>query len=288
MDSHTAREELLRLVREADASANNGSVPFAADRAALLIAVDEYPHLDLSIYEAQLDHYAERVSAALPRGAAADDPRGRLAAMRRVLFEDEAFHGDRENYQDVRNSYLNEVLDRKLGIPISLGAVMLGVARRLSWPLAPVNFPGHFLLCYRGEGAALAVDPFHGGLILGRTDLVERWQATTRTPAPSPDLMLRVADAASVVVRMLNNIWLVHAGAHRYQLAALAKEKVALLEPHEPAHERDLGYLLAGAGNVDAAARRLRAYLDRAPCAPDREQVRLHLARLGNYRFDHS
>jgi len=255
----------------------------------LLLALDEYPYLDLESYEAQLEEYARRVADALAAvRSGSNDPRAHLAALRRVLFEEEAFHGDRETYQDVRNSYLNEVLDRKLGIPISLGAVMIGVARRLGWPIVPVNFPSHFLLRYGGEGSVLAVDPFHGGLILGRADLVERWQAATRAPAPPLDVMLRPASPSAMVVRMLNNIWMVHANAHRYRLAALAKEKVALLEPAEPGHERDLGYLLAGAGEIEQASTHLAGYLSRAPHAPDQQRVREHLARLGGCRKDRS
>lgn len=278
-----AREELIRLLARAESGAVAKSAePFPADQAALLLALDEYPHLDLASYEAQLADYAERVAKAIPAGRSASEPRERLAALRRVLFEEEAFHGDRETYQDIRNSYLNEVLDRKLGIPISLGAVMIGVARRLGWALEPVNFPSHFLLRCSQGGNVLAVDPFHGGLILGRADLVERWQAATRAPAPPIDVMLRPATPVAMVVRMLNNIWMVHANAHRYRLAALAKEKVALLEPSDPGHARDLGYLLAGAGEIEQAGARLADYLSRAPHAPDRERVQQHLARLGD------
>jgi regulator of sirC expression with transglutaminase-like and TPR domain len=254
-------------------------VPFPHDRAALLIAVDEYPFLDLKTYEERLDDYAQRVAQAHSRSRS-EDTRMRLAALRRVIFEEEGFHGNREQYYDVRNCYLNEVLDRHLGIPITLAALLIGVARRLDWELEPVNFPAHVLLRCRTENEDLAVDPFHGGLIIGRTELADRWTRATNTPAPSVQTMLRPAEPSSVLVRMLNNIWMMHANAHRYGVAALAKEKVALIEPGDPGHERDLGYLLAGAGQVEAAVSRLAGYLERAPHASDRERVRRHLDRL--------
>lgn len=280
MQPREAREELLQLLSAAASSQN--SEPFPLDRAGLLLAVDEYPFLPFALYEAQLDGYAERTVQVLGTSPDQQDPRAQLAALRRVLFEEEAFHGNREQYYDVRNSYLNEVLDRKLGIPISLGAVMVGVGRRLGWRLDPVNFPNHFLLRLASPDEVLAVDPFHGGLILGQEDLEERWRQATGLPIPSVEALLRPASPSAVVVRMLNNIWMVHANARRFPLAILAKEKIALIEPSNPAHDRDLGYLWAGARDSHRAVSHLERYLQRAPNAPDRELVLTHVAELSN------
>ncbi|MCC2671216.1 MAG: hypothetical protein K0Q72_3687 [Armatimonadetes bacterium] len=281
MDPHQAREELLHLLAPggsgASADLRSG---FPLDRVGLLLAADEYPFLDPSLYESQLEELAARTSEAARAGSSSDEPRVRLGALRRVLFEEEAFHGDRDNYYDVRNSYLNEVLDRKRGIPISLGAVMVGVARRLDWPLASVNFPNHFLLAYVSESEPLAVDPFHGGLILGQEELEERWRAAIGTSPPPLSRMLQPAEPKSVVIRMLNNIWMVHANARRFHLAILAKEKIALIDPEEPDHERELGYLWVGAGDTARGAEHLSRYLSRAPHASDRGLVADHVARL--------
>jgi regulator of sirC expression with transglutaminase-like and TPR domain len=259
---------------------NENPRPFPLDRAALLLAVDEYPALDLRRCEAQLDGYARRVEA---RAAAADpaigEPRRRLSALLRVLFEDEGFKGNRETYYDVRNSYLNEVLDRKLGIPISLATVVLGVARRLGWPLHGINFPFHFLVRYDAPGEALAIDPFDG-LILSEDELLERWRLSTRSEPPSLEQILAPADPHAVLLRMLNNIRGVHVRQRYYASAALATEKMALIEPEVPQHQRDLGYFLAGAGDFWASARHLEDYLARAPHAGDAEQVRTHLHEI--------
>lgn len=276
MQPRDAREELLQLL----SASSQESEPFPLDRVGLLLAVDEYPFLPFAHYEAQLDEYAARTRLYLGGISDPTEPRAQLGVLRRLLFEEEAFHGNREQYYDVRNSYLNEVLDRKLGIPISLGAVMIGVARRLGWSLEPVNFPNHFLLRLAAPDEVLAVDPFHGGLILGLEELEERWRQATGLPAPSPEQLLKAASPPAVVVRMLNNIWLVHAQARRFPLAALAKEKIALIEPHQPVHDRDLGLLWAAAGEAERAAHYLQRYLERSEAAPDRDEVLSHLRQL--------
>ncbi len=271
MSPAEARAELVRLLRE-------DRRPFPLDRAALLLAVDEYPELDPARYEAVLNEYAARAASLAP--GQVGDARARLVALRRVLFEEEAFHGNREEYYDVRNSYLNEVLDRKLGIPISLGAVVLGAARRLDWPLYSINFPGHFLLGYATAEGVLTIDPFHGGLILDDEELAQRWLIATGARPDRIQEHLRPADPRSVLVRMLNNIRLVHTQKREYQRAAVATEKVLLVEPGNAMHERDLGYLLLGARQVDRAVHHLRNYLSRCPGAPDGDTVREHLDNL--------
>ena len=271
MDPAAARAELVRLLESQPA-------PFPLDRAALLLAVDEYPGLSLKPYEAQLDDYAARVSSLLAPGET--EPKCHLKALRQVLFEEEGFHGNREEYYDVRNSYLNEVLERKLGIPISLGMVMLGVARRLGWPVVCINFPNHFLLGYATAEGLLPVDPFHGGLILDDEELCERWRQVSQFRPSNIHAQLHPADPRTVLVRMLNNIRLVHAHKREYRKAVVATEKVVLIEPGNPMHERDLGYFLLGARRVDDAVRHLRSYLARSPQAIDTETVQEHLDNL--------
>ncbi|HTE20887.1 MAG TPA: transglutaminase-like domain-containing protein [Armatimonadota bacterium] len=271
MESAEARRELRRLLDESPE-------PFPFDRAALLLAADADPSLDVRPYEACLDRYAERVGEAA--GAGEPDPRRRLGALRRVVFEDEGFHGNRDDYYDVRNSYLNEVLDRKLGIPISLATVVLGVARRLGWPLHPVNFPQHFLLRYATPDEPLAVDAFHGGLILGADELEERWRFATGYDAPDASRMLEPAAPVGVLVRMLNNIRGIHHQQQDYRGAARATELIGLIDPLNPQHERDLGYFLLKARELEPGITHLERYLERAPHAVDADVVREYLASL--------
>ncbi len=254
--------------------------PFPLDWAALLLAFDEYPRLQLPLYERLLDDYAVAVRARLPNGFLPEsEPLRALATLRQAVYEDAGFRGNREQYYDVRNSYLNEVLDRRLGIPISLALVMLGITRRLGWPVHAVNFPQHFLLAWRSPGTVLPLDTFDG-LVLGAEEVAERWRLATGDVAPDLNEMLTPAEPSMVLIRVLNNIRVVHTRGRRYRLAAMANEKMALLEPENPYHERDLGLLLLGAGDVAAGVSRLENYLQRAPGGEDVPALRERLAHL--------
>ncbi|MGQ0814351.1 MAG: transglutaminase family protein, partial [Gemmatimonadota bacterium] len=130
--------------------------------AALVIAQEEYPQLSPEAYLHRLDLYAEMVKDRLANETAAPVLLGEIS---KLLFEEEHFRGNAEAYYDPRNSFLNDVLDRKLGIPLTLSMVYLEVGWRLGLPVEGVNFPGHFLVRYEGEAVRLLVDPFQGGLI---------------------------------------------------------------------------------------------------------------------------
>ena len=137
-------------------------------RAALVIARTEYPNLDLDAYCARIEDLARRVKRHVPD---LGDPSESVAALNRVLFEEEGFRGNAEDYYDPRNSFLNEVLDRKLGIPITLAVVYMEVARRVGFPLVGVGMPGHFLLKhYDVEGPEIVIDPFNRGSIVTASD----------------------------------------------------------------------------------------------------------------------
>jgi regulator of sirC expression with transglutaminase-like and TPR domain len=250
--------------------------PFPIDRAALLLAVEEYPGLDPQPCQAQLDAYAARVETA----AAGLEPRRRMAALRRVLFEEEGFHGNRDAYYDLRNSYLNEVLERKLGIPITLAAVMLGVAGRLGWPLAGVSFPLHFLVRYVDSDEPLAADPFHGGLLLGREELEERWRLATGSEPPAGEALLPPATPEAILTRMLNNIRIIHAHHQRFDRAAEVTTLMGCIVPEEPEIDRQAGYFLLRAGAPHRARLHLERYLDRAPQSPWAAAVRQQLEAL--------
>src|SRR5215471_13834550 len=141
-------------------------------RAALAIARTEYPHLDSDIYLAVLQGFAQRVRSRLARNPTAPET---IHALNSVIFGEEHFHGNVEDYYDPRNSFLNEVLDRKLGIPITLALVYEEVARRIGLPLFGVGMPGHFLLKhYDVDGGQVILDPFHGGALLTLQECQQR------------------------------------------------------------------------------------------------------------------
>lgn len=209
MEAADARAELLRLLRDHLFAPRD----FPLDRAALLLAVAEYPHLDCALYEERLQGYADRITEHL--GGLAPEPgegRQRLAVLRRIVYEEAGFRGNRDDYYNPQNSYLNEVLDRKLGIPVSLALVVLGIARRLDWPVWPVNFPNHFLVSYIDGDELLALDAFDG-LILGEEELRERWLLSTGSDPPDVAAMLAPTGPSQVLLRSLNNLRMLYSRA---------------------------------------------------------------------------
>src|SRR5262245_22504528 len=141
------------------------AIPLA--EAALLMACEEYPQLEISPYLDQLDEIAAAVKAQVQEG---DSPRDVVAKINDVLFEQFGFRGNEDNYYDPRNSFFNDVLDRRLGIPITLSTVYLEIARRLNFPLVGVGMPGHFVVKYVDRDQEFFLDPFHNGAIMSADD----------------------------------------------------------------------------------------------------------------------
>lgn len=141
------------------------------DRSVLLIARTEYPDLDHARYLSELDRLSGTARRRLPPDR---DPLGVVHVLNALLIDEEGYRGNQEDYYDPRNSFLNEVMDRKLGIPITLSILYLEIARRLGFPLAGVSFPGHFLVRHRSAERDFFLDPFHRGEILLPADLPGR------------------------------------------------------------------------------------------------------------------
>ncbi len=169
--------------------------------AALLFARDAYPHLEVAGYLARLDSLAHRVDVISSR-----NPEDRIEALRQVICVEEEYSGNTIDYYDPRNSYLNEVIDRRRGIPISLSAVWLDIARRLEWPLVGVNFPGHFLLRYEAPAGPIYVDAFDGGAVLTECDLRGRLSSRICGSRRIPPEYLATAGTKAILMRMLNNL----------------------------------------------------------------------------------
>jgi regulator of sirC expression with transglutaminase-like and TPR domain len=134
----------------------------------LMIAQDAYPTLEVTHYLDEIERMSQDVRSQLPRGAAAEE---RIAALNEFLFEQLGFCGNTDDYYDPRNSYLNEVIDRKTGIPITLSVLYIEIGRRVGLPLEGVSFPGHFLVRVQVRGGVLVLDPFSGGLAQSEADL---------------------------------------------------------------------------------------------------------------------
>lgn len=245
--------------------------------AALLIAAEEYPQLAPEPYLRRLDELAERARDRLWDETA---PIVMLQEVSRVLFEEEGFRGNRMEYYDPRNSFLNDVIDRRMGIPITLSIVYLEVGWRLGIPLHGVNFPGHFLVRYAGEAVQLLVDPFQSGMVRFEDeaqDLLDHVYGGSVRMQPD---FLRVADRRAVLVRLLGNLKGNYLNRRDDMRALSAIERILLVRPDSADDERDRGIVLTRLGRDRDAAAALQRYLDLVPDAPDTARVQLLLEQL--------
>ena len=262
--SSSPRGRLAEMAQRPDSS-----IDLAA--AALLIAAEEYPQLQVAPYLRRLDLLAERVGDRLSGETA---PAIVLQELCRVLFREEGFRGNADAYYDPRNSFLNDVLDRRLGIPITLGIVVLEVGRRAGLPLSGINFPGHFLVRYDGEVARLLVDPFDGGRVRWEDEGQELLDRVYGGMVRMRDEFLRPASRADILARVLTNLKGIYLNARDDARALAAIDRILLFRPGAAVELRDRGLLLARTGRTDEAVLELERYLDFSPAAPDAQRVR--------------
>lgn len=234
--------------------------------AALLIAQEQYPTLCVEQYLIRLDLMAEEVQDRLANETA---PLLVLEELILTLFSRHGFKGNREAYYDPRNSFLNDVLDRRLGIPLSLGTVLLEVGWRLGLPLEGVDFPSHFLVRFKGEAVDLLIDPFDGGETRFADQAPELLDRVYAGAVPLKDSYLRVATRRDILVRMLRNLKSLYVDLGDDAKALSTVERILLLRPDLPGERRAEGILLARLGRGDEALTQLQAYLDVAPDGGD-------------------
>jgi regulator of sirC expression with transglutaminase-like and TPR domain len=246
--------------------------------AALLIAKEEYPDLDVGAYLGRLDDMAAEVRARMPDPG---DSRQVVATLNNVLFQSQGFHGNTENYYDLRNSFLNEVLDRHTGIPITLSAVYLAVGRRAGVALHGVGMPGHFLVKHvAAESEELVIDPFNAGAILLPEDcqrILDRLFEGRLRLEPGH---LQVIGTRQTLARMLRNLKAIYFGAHQYGKALSVVDRLLILDPGCPSEIRDRGLLFCQIKEYRRAAENLERYLRLCPGAEDSDVIRSHLRSL--------
>jgi regulator of sirC expression with transglutaminase-like and TPR domain len=230
------------------------------DRAALLLARTEYPALDIGGQLARLDALAARAQCGshLP-------PRVNIANLNRLLFEEEGFTGNEKDYDDPRNSYLNDVLDRKTGIPITLSLLYQEVARRCGVPVAGVGFPGHFLVKYLLPGGDIVVDPFQQGAILSRKDCEEKLKAQFGEEAEFRPAFLRVASPPQVLGRLLNNLKGTYFRRKDFAKVLVMIEMALAVDPASRQEIHDRAMICFLLRRYQDAMADLRAYLKIAP-----------------------
>lgn len=258
------REEFARI-----ASGRDDAIDLAT--ASLWIAAEEYPQLDVASALQGLDGLSERVHLAL---SGADTVEDRIDALARVLYEDEGFHGNTEAYYDPRNSYLNEVLERRTGIPITLAIVMMAIGQRAGIEMAGIAFPGHFLVKCLAADEDIVVDPFVGRRLAAPECEARLQKALGRSIALDPGLHLRAASPREVLVRVLTNLKQIYSRARDYPRTLACCDRILLLEPNAPNELRDRGMLYEQMEYTAAAAADYDRFLQLVPSDPAAEIVR--------------
>jgi regulator of sirC expression with transglutaminase-like and TPR domain len=260
-------------------SAKDQEIPLFST--ALLIAQDEYPLLDRTAYEARLHDYTNRLEGLLRDITAAP---AQLRCLNQFVFDELGFSGDEQDYYDPRNSYLNDVLDRRLGNPISLAVVQIELAQRLGVPLQGISFPGHFLVRLPLDEGIVVLDPFQKGRSLDAAELRRR----ARTHLDTHDIddarlarMLEPASHRAILTRMLRNLKGVYIEREQWDKALRCSDRLLTLDAHQPGEYRDRGNFYLRMGHVNAARADLKRYVALAPHADDVDAISLQLSELG-------
>jgi regulator of sirC expression with transglutaminase-like and TPR domain len=257
------------------AGAAEGTVRLA--EAALWVAAEKYPDLDVAAWLRRLDALGEGARSRMRPEATADEA---AAALRMLLAEEEGLRGNAEDYYDPRNSFLNDVLERRLGIPITLSVIYIDVAARAGVSVRGVGLPGHFIVRLTRQGAVRLLDPFHGGAVIGEADCHALVRQARGPDAPFDEAWLRPVTTPEIVVRMLANLKAIYARRGDWPPALRAVECLVTLRPEAPGEVRDRGSIHARLGDARAAIRDWERYLRAAPQAADADDVRQRLRAL--------
>lgn len=264
------------------------------ERAALLVAETEYPGLDVASYVAKLDGLGQLArqrlkSLGLDPSAAGFVPAEGMNAVLRLLYQELGFRGNVSDYYDPRNSFLNDVIDRRTGIPITLAVVYLEVARRAGVQVTGVNFPGHFLLRAADERARMhysgdfvIVDPFHGGALLSELDCREMLRQHVGDEAAFDTGLLQPATRHEIVVRMLVNLKRLYVRMRSFPQARFVADLLLTVDPTAVSELRDRGLLAYHLQDFGAALRDLENYLQLLPRQVDEPEPSTMTAEIGD------
>ena len=243
----------------------------------------------------EIERFAKRLGARLEPDAPVED---RVIALNDFLFADLGFRGNADDYYDPRNSYLNEVVDRRRGIPITLSVLYLEIGRRVGLPLEGVSFPGHFMVRLPLRGGTLVLDPFSGGAPQSEDELRARlkrviprvagaktggWKDAARGVAASDlplDPFLEPAGNRQILARLLRNLKGIYREKDEPERMLAVLDRMLLVAPDAPAELRDRGYVYERMECWRPALEDLRAYLGREPEAPDLAEIRAKVAEL--------
>jgi regulator of sirC expression with transglutaminase-like and TPR domain len=246
-------------------------------RAALYLAQEEYPELDVEEYLNALDTMAAEIQERLPKE---QYPLRIIQGINQYLYDDLGFAGNTTDYYDPRNSFLNDVIDRRTGIPITLSLVYLEVAKRIDFPMVGINMPGHFLIRPNFQEMEVYVDAFHRGEILFPADCQERLTQIYGRPVELNPTFLETVSPRQFLARMLTNLKMIYLNQTQLSKALAASDRLLLLFPDSPMELRDRGLLYYHLDRWPEACQDLESYLASSPTAEDAVVIRQLLTRM--------
>ncbi|MGH7355787.1 MAG: SirB1 family protein [Candidatus Rokuibacteriota bacterium] len=241
-------------------------------RAALAVARIEHVDLDEPRWLGALDELAARSGAAAVRGAA-----GRLTRVRDFLFAVEGFRGNVADYYDPRNSCLNDVLSTRLGIPITLSVLLIEVGRRVGLALDGLGLPGHFIVGARVGDRRVLLDPFNSGAELTAVAAAEVAARAVGRPVTLEDEHWTPCTKRQIVTRILRNLKSSYAKREDWSRALAVVDRLLVVEPDSPVHQRDRGTVLVRLGHLHQGAAEWERYVTHHPDAHDASAVRHQL-----------
>jgi regulator of sirC expression with transglutaminase-like and TPR domain len=269
METSTAIDRFEQLVA--------GDGPLDLAECALTAAAAMRPETDV---ERWLDRLTELAAEASFRVAHAESPLGQINALNARLFDDLGFAGNVDDYYDPRNSLLDAVIERRLGIPITLSLLYVEVAKRLGVPMVGVGMPGHFLVRHVEE-ESMYVDPYNRGVILSEAECIEQFKRINQGMHWDPAFLAPVSDR-SLLARMLRNLGAIWTQRAELRQAERVLTMLLALQPNEAGHRRDRGMLRFRLGEREEALVDLERYIDPSVSAPDAWYVRRLIERIKN------
>ena len=262
---------LLEL--SAQVSRPDGRIDLA--RAALAIARWEYPRLDADAYLERLDGLARSVDGV----RRSPDALGRLHRLREYLFVEQGFTGNRDDYYDPRNSFLNDVLDRRQGIPITLSLVLMEVGKRLGLAIEGIGLPGHFIAGARLDDSQILLDPFNGGALVTPEECEELVGSVVGLPVTLRPEHYAPVSGRQLLTRMLANLKGAYWRRQEWDRVVGAIDRLLVLDPKAAGEWRDRGVAWSNLGEVRRGLGDWERYLTEFPDAEDHETVKGHLRR---------
>ena len=247
--------------------------------AALLIAGDGYPDLNVAAYLSRIEGLAHRLRLRIAENESIPE---RISALNQFLFGDLGFAPNSADYYDPRNSFLNEVLERRTGIPITLCVIYMELGRKIGLPLQGVSFPGHFLVSCAVPEGAVVLDPYSGGISLGLADLQKRLREV-RGGEVSRAIVAELLVAASnkeIIVRLLRNLKAIYLRGHNPDRALPIVNWIIAILPEQISELRDRGMLYQELECSRAALVDFEEVLKRSPACEDADDIRRRIIEL--------